>query len=78
MRLLLGLSPPQETPARTPWWLLALRLAAAALVILGLAQPLLNPAATLTGSGPLLLIVDDGGQLVGALNVHDLFRAGVM
>ncbi len=60
VRLLLGLTPPQETPARTPWWLLALRLAAAASVILALAQPLLNPSATLTGTGPLLLVVDDG------------------
>jgi Domain of unknown function (DUF4159)/Aerotolerance regulator N-terminal len=60
VRLLLGLTPPQETPARTPWWLLALRLAAAACVILALAQPLLNPSANLTGSGPLLLVVDDG------------------
>ena len=60
VRLLLGLLPPEETPARTPWWLLALRLAAAACVILGLAQPLLNPSANLTGSGPLLLVVDDG------------------
>ena len=25
-----------------------------------------------------LLVVDDDGQLVGALNVHDLFRAGIM
>ena len=39
IRLLLGLTPPEETPARTPWWLLALRLAAAVCVILGLAQP---------------------------------------
>lgn len=60
VRLLLGLAPPQETPARTPWWLLALRLAAAACVILALAQPLLNPSAKLTGSGPVLLVVDDG------------------
>ncbi|MDX1574779.1 MAG: DUF4159 domain-containing protein [Kiloniellales bacterium] len=60
IRLLLGLMPPEETPARTPWWLLALRLMAAACVILGLAQPLLNPSANLTGSGPLLLVVDDG------------------
>jgi Domain of unknown function (DUF4159)/Aerotolerance regulator N-terminal len=60
VRLLLGLTPPQETPARTPWWLLALRLAAAAAVIAALAQPLLNPSANLTGSGPLLLVVDDG------------------
>ena len=25
-----------------------------------------------------LVVVDDAGILVGALNVHDLFRAGVM
>jgi hypothetical protein len=26
IRLLLGLRPPEETPARTPWWLLLLRM----------------------------------------------------
>jgi hypothetical protein len=50
----------EETPARTPWWLLALRLLLAALVILALAQPLLNPNAALPGSGPLLVAVDNG------------------
>jgi hypothetical protein len=35
-------------------------LAIAALVILGLAHPLLNPQAQLGGSGPLILVVDDG------------------
>jgi arabinose-5-phosphate isomerase len=25
-----------------------------------------------------LLVLEDGGRLVGALNVHDLLRAGVM
>jgi hypothetical protein len=59
IRLLFGLSP-EETAARTPWWLLALRMLAAALVILGLAQPVLNPAKSPGGSGPLLLVVDDG------------------
>src|ERR1017187_3992699 len=39
IRLLLGLNPTEETPARTPWWLLLLRLIAAALVILALAPP---------------------------------------
>lgn len=60
MRLLLGLRPSEETPARTPWWLLLLRLAIAALVILALAQPLLNPTQPLRGSGPLVLVLDDG------------------
>jgi hypothetical protein len=32
----------------------------AGLVILGLAQPLLNPSARFTGDGPLVLVVDDG------------------
>jgi len=60
IRLLFGLRPPEETPARTPLWLLLLRLAIAALIIVGLAGPLLNPLARLAGSGPLLLVVDDG------------------
>jgi arabinose-5-phosphate isomerase len=25
-----------------------------------------------------LLVTDDDGQLVGALNIHDLFRAGIV
>ena len=59
VRLLLGLATPERTPAHMPWWLLLLRLAAAALVILALAHPLLNPGAGLRGDGPLLLVVDD-------------------
>ncbi len=60
IRLLLGLRPPEETPARTPLWLVALRLLLAALVILALARPLLNPAALEAGDGPVVLVVDDG------------------
>jgi hypothetical protein len=60
LRLLLDLSAREETPSRTPLWLLILRLVLAALVILALARPLLNPAADLPGGGPLLLVVDDG------------------
>ncbi len=59
LRLLLGLDPKEETPDRTPLWLLLMRLLAAALVILALAQPLLNPSAV-GGSGPLILVLDDG------------------
>src|SRR5438552_16509772 len=58
--LLLGLRPREETPARTPWWLILLRTVLAALVILALAHPLLIPQAHLAGSGPLALIVGDG------------------
>jgi hypothetical protein len=57
---LLRLDAPEETPARTPLWLLLLRLLIAALLILALAGPLLNPTPRLAGGGPLLLVVDDG------------------
>ena len=60
LRFILGLTTPEETPARTPLWLILLRMAIAALLILGLAQPLLNPTARLVGSGPLVLVIDDG------------------
>ncbi len=60
IRLLAGLRADEHTASRTPWWLLALRLFAAGLVIVGLAGPVLDAAGGLPGSGPLLLVVDDG------------------
>jgi hypothetical protein len=59
LRILADLLPEQENPARTPWWLLALRLLVAALLILAAAGPLWNPGAA-GGKGPLLLILDSG------------------
>lgn len=49
----------EETPARTPWWLLLLRMVMAALIILALAGPILNPAQDLGGRGPILIVVDN-------------------
>ena len=60
LRLLLGLDPKEETPARTPWWLLLLRLIAAALIIVGLAGPSIGTPPKAPGSGPLVLFVDNG------------------
>ena len=60
LRLLLGLTPREETPARTPLWLIVLRTILAALIVVGLAHPLVNPQAPLAGSGPLILVMDDG------------------
>jgi hypothetical protein len=61
LRLLLEIVPKEETAARTPWWLVMLRLGLAALVILALAAPILNPAPPApAGGGPLVLLVDDG------------------
>ena len=60
VRFLLGLNATEETPARTPPWLLLLRLLTAALVIVGLARPVLDAGAALAGHGPLLLVIDNG------------------
>jgi hypothetical protein len=60
LRLLIGLNPTETTPARTPWPILALRLAIGALIILAMAEPLWNNLAALSGSGPLLVLIDDG------------------
>jgi hypothetical protein len=59
LRLLFGLEAPQETPARTPLWLLALRLIAAALVITALAAPSIGQSTKIGGSGPIVLFVDN-------------------
>ncbi|MCW5744987.1 MAG: DUF4159 domain-containing protein [Alphaproteobacteria bacterium] len=60
IRLLLGLEPPDRTPVHIPLWLLILRLLLVTLLIVALAKPLLNPAAELSGQGPLVLVIDDG------------------
>src|SRR6266481_1054298 len=60
IRLLLGLTPREETPARTPWWLILLRTVIAALIVIALAHPLLNPQTRLAGAGPVALVIDDG------------------
>ncbi|QWG20789.1 DUF4159 domain-containing protein [Bradyrhizobium sediminis] len=60
-RLLFDIAPKEETPSRTPWWLTALRLAAAALVILAAAGPIWNPQTGPAGSSaPLVILLDDG------------------
>ena len=59
IRLLLGLNPREETPAHTPLWLIILRTILAALIIVGLAHPLLNPQTRLAGVGPVVLMIDD-------------------
>ena len=61
LQLILDLMPRQETPQRTPWWLLLLRLLVAGLVILAMAGPLWNPARDASSStGPIVVLVDNG------------------
>src|SRR3974390_666406 len=60
-RLLLEISPKEETPARTPWWLTLMRLARAALVIAAAAGPQGNPPlATRKVYTPIAIMIDDG------------------
>jgi len=60
-RLLFEIAPKEETPSRTPWWLVLLRLTLAALVIIAAAGPLWNPPlATSNRAAPLLVMMDDG------------------
>ena len=58
-RILVGLENREKTPHKTPWWLMLIRLLAAALVILALAEPVLNPDrrnALGTSDGPVAWI----------------------
>ncbi|NBC88199.1 MAG: DUF4159 domain-containing protein [Alphaproteobacteria bacterium] len=60
-RLLAGLQSRERTPARSPWWLTALRILLLALAVLALSGPVLNPPGAQTAGGaPLLLVVDNG------------------
>lgn len=61
-RILVGLENREKTPAQTPWWLMLIRMLAAALVIFALAEPVLNPnrQAALGGTGPVVILVDNG------------------
>ena len=61
-RILVGLENEEKTADKTPWWLTLIRLLAATLVILALADPVLNPSrdAALSGQGPVVLFVDNG------------------
>ncbi len=60
-RLLFDITPKEETPSRTPWWLTFLRLALTALVIIAAAGPMWNPSvATTGGTVPLAILIDDG------------------
>ncbi len=60
IRLLFRLQEKEDTPSRTPWWLLLLRISIVVLLILGLAHPLLNPGSAFKGDGPLVLVIDNG------------------
>lgn len=59
-RFLENLMAEEQTPSKTPWWILALRMLMAALLIVALAKPVFNPAESLSGSGSIRLVIDTG------------------
>ncbi|NBX43299.1 MAG: LytTR family transcriptional regulator, partial [Rhodobacteraceae bacterium] len=60
---LLGLNDKENDSAKTPWWLLMLRLMAAGFLILALSGPVVNPPPSEGGETPQapLVILRDGG-----------------
>lgn len=56
---MLGLDAQKQVPSKTPWPILLLRILAAALIILALARPILNPGDAVSGHGPVRIIMDN-------------------
>ncbi|MDE2500553.1 MAG: DUF4159 domain-containing protein [Alphaproteobacteria bacterium] len=70
LRLLLGLRDEEQTPAGTPWWLMLLRLIAAAAVIVALAEPQVGQKLDLPSNGPVVLLVDNGWTASSNWDAH--------
>ncbi|MEE2761503.1 MAG: DUF4159 domain-containing protein [Pseudomonadota bacterium] len=60
IRLIMSLFNPEESSATTPLWLTLIRLALITLLILSAANPLLNASNQLSGTGPVVIVIDDG------------------
>ena len=63
--LMLGLVDENRQAARTPWWLLLLRMLAVTAAILGFAGPVLNPSEASLSRKPLLILFDGGWAEAG-------------
>ncbi|MDG2318999.1 MAG: DUF4159 domain-containing protein [Rhodospirillaceae bacterium] len=59
IRLLFGMVSNEKSSARTPWWLMLMRLSCITLIIIALADPVLNQRQSMRQS-PLVVVVDDG------------------
>ena len=58
--LLEGLIPESQTTSKTPWWLILLRTVLAAVILIALAQPVINPAQGLDLKGSIRLVMENG------------------
>lgn len=69
IRLLRELVHREETPARTPWWLILMRMVLATLLIVALAGPILHPSPAPPGRSPEVIVVDNGWASAESWNV---------
>jgi hypothetical protein len=78
--LLLGLKDDEQVSDRTPWWLLLLRMLAVALLIIGLAGPILNPESdeTAASDAPLLVVMDSSWASAATWRARTLALDGLL
>ncbi len=76
--LLLGLSDKTQISDRTPWWLLLIRMLAIALIILGLAGPVLNPQSPNIKRSNLLILMDGGWAAARDWQAHQTLLERVL
>ena len=58
-RFLEGLTPERVTAAKTPWWILLLRILIIALIVTALAEPVLNPVDAPRSKKDIHLVIDN-------------------
>lgn len=65
VRLLLGLSTREQRPESAPRWLRLLRMLALLLIVLGLADPILDAAPSMPDGRPVVILMDGGWASAG-------------
>ena len=61
LKILARILKTETTPNKTPWWLMLIRLAMAAALILAVSEPVWRPSASVdTANAPLAVIIDNG------------------
>ena len=58
-RFLTGLVSDEQTPSKSPWWLLLLRLLMVALMIIALARPVINQSDSIAGNTSVRIVIDN-------------------
>ena len=78
LRLLLGLKSAEESAMRPPWWLVLLRVLLVVLLVLAASGPVIQAGQTLRGTGPVVLVIDDGWAAAGDWNQRKAAARGLL